>query len=205
MDADRSNIHRSPSPTPRAGDAHGGGDLQLRGDSSVTSAVQLSARSVTSGIQLSARSSSSAEDDTLPSITDTGSRGSFWKSTGKAIEKAVDSSVLGVALPADESYDQSDYDEGESEVGTSVVSEALTTLAERIAMQRERQVAFLKNKGLIGDDGSSLRGGAGGKASPGSPNSRAPTPRRTLSSTRSLTSRWSPHRKRPVSVAQDEV
>ncbi len=51
-----------------------------------------------------------------------------------------------------------------------------STLQERIAKQRETQLAFLKQKGLL-DDEKSLRGGAGGSVT-GSPN--LSTPRRTV-------------------------
>jgi hypothetical protein len=46
-----------------------------------------------------------------------------------------------------------------------------------------RQVAFLKNKGLIEDE-SSLRGGAGASVAGGSPNSNKLTPRRLLGPSR---------------------
>lgn len=135
------------------------------------------------------------------STSDTvGRSGSFLKSIGKAIERKLDNSVLGVNLTDDD-----DYYDTESEVNTSVVSEASTTLQERIAKQRERQVAFLKNKGLI-DDEKSMKGGAGAaslsprRSSPLSV-SAARTPR--FSSTKSSSSlssrRWSP------GDTQDEV
>lgn len=152
------------------------------------------------------RSTSSVGDSRQDTI---GRSGSFFKSLGKMVEKAVDNSVLGVSLPADDNYDSaSDYYESESEVLSSVVSNTSTTLQERIAMQRERQVAFLKNKGLI-DDESSIRGGAGASGSVAdSPNSKSPTPRRSLKSALSARSpvRWSPRREvREADVAQDEV
>ena len=50
--------------------------------------------------------------------------GSFLKSLGKSIEKALDSSVLGVNLPADDYEGSEYYDESESEIQSSVVSEA---------------------------------------------------------------------------------
>lgn len=127
---------------------------------------------------------------------------------GTAIEKAVDNSVLGVPVDPEAERDDSFLEDGESDVGTSVASEASTTLTERIALQRERQVAFLKNKGLIGDDGASLRGGgtggssvAGGGAA--APAVRTPPPKRTRArSTASFATRWSP---RKIAVAQDEA
>ena len=88
-----------------------------------------------------------------------------------------------------------------------------TTLATRIAKQRERQVAFLKSKGMI-DDEAALRGGAGA-ASPA--NSKSPTPRKGMRNLSTSTSppimrnissfsskRWSSPSS-GVSVAQDEV
>eukprot|EP00580_Thalassiosira_gravida_P021108 CAMPEP_0201679670 /NCGR_PEP_ID=MMETSP0494-20130426/48986_1 /ASSEMBLY_ACC=CAM_ASM_000839 /TAXON_ID=420259 /ORGANISM="Thalassiosira gravida, Strain GMp14c1" /LENGTH=213 /DNA_ID=CAMNT_0048163211 /DNA_START=21 /DNA_END=658 /DNA_ORIENTATION=+ len=163
LDAEnRSNMHRSPSPTARegmkAGDPIRGGSLSsrgkspmqrsnspffpptrgdsnshsntffppIRGDSSIASIKGGSVKSSTSD---------NGDGDTLPSYKGSASvsrSGSFWGKIGKAVEKAVDSSVLGVALPADEAHDDSYY-ESESDVGTSVVSEASTTLAERIA------------------------------------------------------------------------
>ena len=50
--------------------------------------------------------------------------GSFLKSLGKSIEKALDSSVLGVSLPADDYEGSEYYDESESEIQSTVVSEA---------------------------------------------------------------------------------
>ncbi|KAL7539129.1 hypothetical protein ACHAXR_009041 [Thalassiosira sp. AJA248-18] len=201
LDAEnRTNSHRSPSPTPGARNSLRGGDASssqkgnvVRGgdDASATSFPPVKQ-------QHSSNSSVASRSDTV------GRSGSFFKSLGKAIEKAVDSSVLGVSLPADDYDDEESY-EAESEILSSVVSEASTTLQDRIAQQRERQVAFLKNKGLI-DDESSMRGGAGASSiTSGSPNSKAPTPRRALSS-RSVGSsrRWSSPRSQ-VSVAQDEV
>ncbi|KAL9182872.1 hypothetical protein ACHAXT_004151 [Thalassiosira profunda] len=170
LDADnKSNSHRSVSPHPRE-----------RGDASVGSGKRISGNSSTEGSRTVGRSGSA-----------------FLKNLGKAIEKAVDNSVLGIG-PTDD--DDDDYDYGtESEIMSSVVeSEASTTLQERIALQRERQVAFLKSKGML-DDEKSLRGGAG--ASTPSPSKTAP--RRSLSGRSSTGSSraWSPR----VGVAQDEV
>lgn len=118
---------------------------------------------------ISARSSGSTGDGNSRSETVRSRPGEFFSRLGQAIEKAVDNSVLGVVPQDDESYE-----EAESEIVSDVMSEASTTLATRIAKQRERQVAFLKNKGLI-DDEACLRGGAGA-----SPSSKSPTPRRGM-------------------------
>jgi hypothetical protein len=61
---------------------------------------------------------------TNSSRTDTvGRTGSFFKNIGRAIEKAVDSTVLGVAISSDnESY--GDETETQSEIVSSVVSDA---------------------------------------------------------------------------------
>ena len=203
--ADSANSHHAPSPGPTR-----------REDSSI-----------------SVRSSGSTGDGNSRSETVRSRPGEFFSRLGQAIEKAVDNSVLGVVPHDDESY----YEESESEIASEVVSEASvscvlrsndqinvpsshshvlpfylkTTLASRIAKQRERQVAFLKNKGLI-DDEACLRGGAGA-----SPSSKSPTPRRGLRNMstsssppvmRNLSSfsskRWSSPSS-GVSVAQDEV
>jgi len=104
---------------------------------------------------------------------------------------------LGVSLPADDDDDSSYEEETESEVASSVVSSAVsTTLQERIAMQRQRQVAFLKNKGLL-DDEKSLKGGAGA----GSVTSGSPTSRSFSSGRRNIGRPWSPR----LGIAQDEV
>jgi hypothetical protein len=114
LDAEnRANSHRSPSPASR----RSGGDslsqsgynapLGARGDSSVRSASSVA--------------TPTSRSDTI------GRSGSFLKSLGKAIEKAVDSSVLGVSLPADD-YDESSYDGTESEVVSSIVSDATVSV-----------------------------------------------------------------------------
>ncbi len=116
LDAEnRSNSHRSQSPTPRSRDGgaessslrennnHGQQQQQqTRGNASISSARLGSVRS---------NESTGSQQETL------GRSGSFFQSLGKAIEKAVDNSVLGV--PLDESYD----DEAESQIASSVISE----------------------------------------------------------------------------------
>ena len=94
-----SNSHRSHSPTPA--------QMQMKkSESSETSINHNSASSVGTPSHSIARS------------------GSFLKSLGKSIEKALDSSVLGVNLPADDYEGSEYYDESESEIQSSVVSEA---------------------------------------------------------------------------------
>ena len=125
------------------------------------------------GVQVAVRSASPA-----PLVQS----GSFFQKLGKSIESLVDNSIAGV-----------DDDSGSetSEESTSVKSKPTSqvsqlTLKERIALQRQKQVEFLKNKGVI-DDESSLTGGAGGSVvgSPGSatPSNRVSTPRRGIGRT----------------------
>jgi hypothetical protein len=107
--------------------------------------------------------------------------GSFFSKLGKSIENLVDNTIVG------KSYDDSDYESGsETSASASATSSQPAskgpTLQERIAMQRQKQVEFLKNKGVI-DDESSLHGGAGGSSISSSkgtstPSSRLATPRR---------------------------
>ena len=101
LDAERrSNFHRSPTPSQRRKGIDGAGDSssqqqqRLRGDSD------------------SARSS----DVTPPAE---GRSGSFLKSLGKAIEKTLDNSVLGVHLD-----DEAESDFAESDFASSIVSDA---------------------------------------------------------------------------------
>eukprot|EP00957_Ditylum_brightwellii_P060828 4618237-Ditylum_brightwellii.AAC.1 len=51
-----------------------------------------------------------------------------------------------------------------------------STLAERQKLQRERQIAFLKEQGLIKDE-TVIQGGAGGGTSPVAASAPAPAPR----------------------------
>eukprot|EP00804_Cyclotella_cryptica_P026604 CCRYP_014029-RA/>CCRYP_014029-RA protein AED:0.12 eAED:0.12 QI:775/1/1/1/1/1/2/392/930 len=111
--------------------------------------------------------------------------GSFLSKLGKSLESLVDNSIVGVKSWESE-YDDEDRSESETSGSLSGTSGQSTkiTLQERIAMQRQKQVEFLKNKGVI-DDESSLHGGAGGSSiiSPKSPtpsnrSSRLATPRR---------------------------
>ncbi len=105
----RSNVHRSPSPAQRkSGEAV---NPPTRDDSSIMSTREGSIRSLNSVA-------------TNLSRTDTvGRTGSFFKNIGRAIEKAVDSTVLGVPISSDnESY--GDETETQSEIVSSVVSDA---------------------------------------------------------------------------------
>ena len=153
----RANVHRSPSP------------MRPKDDTS---------SSPKKGAQVAVRSASPA-----PLVQS----GSFFQKLGKSIESLVDNSIAGV-----KSY-ESDDDSGSetTEESTSVKSKPTSqvsqlTLKERIALQRQKQVEFLKNKGVI-DDESSLTGGAGGSVigSPGSvtPSNRVSTPRRGVGRT----------------------
>jgi len=103
LDAEnKSNTHRSSSPTP--------GQQMTRGDSSVSSSQRHGGSDRSVGTDTVGRSGSS-----------------FLKRLGEKIEKAVDNSVLGVGPLADDN--ESDYyDESESEVNTSVISEASVSL-----------------------------------------------------------------------------
>ena len=121
MDAEnRANTHRSPSPASR----RSGGDSMSQSGNHAPSAPRGDA---------SVRSSSSVATPTSRSDT-IGRSGSFLKSLGKAIEKAVDSSVLGVSLPADD-YDESSYDGTESEVVSSIVSDATVSTMKVLCSQ----------------------------------------------------------------------
>lgn len=99
---------------------------------------------------------------------------SFMAMLGKAVENAFDNSALAVGVPRSESLDSdkcsddenensngngNDYDD-EDDRASEVASEVSSTLQERMALQRERQVSFLKKKKLIADE-SRLKGGAG--------------------------------------------
>ncbi|KAL7489696.1 hypothetical protein ACHAW6_015441 [Cyclotella cf. meneghiniana] len=111
--------------------------------------------------------------------------GSFLSKLGKSIGNLVDNTIVGVKSWESE-YDEEERSESETSGSLSGTSGQSTkiTLQERIAMQRQKQVEFLKNKGVI-DDESSLQGGAGGSSivSPRSPtpsnrSGRLVTPRR---------------------------
>ena len=217
----RSNHHRSPSPTARAaGEAPLGGSGSRSGESppqppQPQPQSQSHPHPPASGrrrapvvLRQAPSADSSSGGDTPSSRGETVSRsGSFWTRVGTALEKAVDNSVLGVPVGDSEAGGDDSYlEECASDVATSVASEASTTLTERIAMQRERQVTFLKNKGLIHDDGASLRrGGAGGSVTGGAGYAASPAcktpPQRALASA-SFATRWSPRR---MGVARDEA
>mmetsp|Transcript_8207 Transcript_8207/g.16695 ORF Transcript_8207/g.16695 Transcript_8207/m.16695 type:complete len:1207 (+) Transcript_8207:191-3811(+) len=160
LEADaKSNTHRSASPMkPRD-------DVSLSSNNNNKSRTNGNHANVIHN-QSSFRSSSSVGDRSSHGETLEQSN-SFFSKLGKVIESAVDKSVLGVKTPtSDDGF--SDYDD--------TASETMSTLQERIAKQRETQLAFLKQKGLL-DDERSLRGGAGGSVT-GSPN--LSTPRRTV-------------------------
>lgn len=115
MEADRANTHRSPSPAPRRS-----------GSDSMSQSGTITAPPAAARGDSSVRSTSSVATPTSRSDT-IGRSGSFLKSLGKAIEKAVDSSVLGVNLPAD-GYDESSYEGTESDIGSSIVSDATVSM-----------------------------------------------------------------------------
>jgi hypothetical protein len=103
----RSNVHRSPTPAQR--NSSDSVNPPTRDDSSMMSAREGSIRSLNSVA-------------TNLSRTDTvGRTGSFFKNIGRAIEKAVDSTVLGISSD-NESY--GDETETQSEIVSSVVSDA---------------------------------------------------------------------------------
>ena len=105
------------------------------------------------------------KDDTsnpskAPSLTPLEKSGSFFSKLGKSIENLVDNSIVGV-----KSYDSDDDSESATSESASekLKHQSQLSLKERISMQRQKQVEFLKNKGVI-DDESSLHGGAGGSS-----------------------------------------
>ena len=110
----RSNSHRSPSTSPMPGDSHSQRLLPAQDAASVNSSTPK---------HISSNSSVGSRTDTI------GRSGSWLKGIGKAIEKTLDSSVLGVSLPADDYDDASSYEGTESEILSSVVSEASVSRA----------------------------------------------------------------------------
>ena len=113
--------------------------------------------------------------------------GSFFSKLGKSIENLVDNTIVGVkSYDSDEESGSVSASESASEKSKPQSQVSQLTLKERIAMQRQKQVEFLKNKGVI-DDESSLHGGAGGSsiASPRAttPSNRLSTPRRGVGRT----------------------
>ncbi|KAL7500665.1 hypothetical protein ACHAWT_009897 [Skeletonema menzelii] len=155
----RANDHRSPNPS-----------VERRKEMSSSSSVQ----SVGSGKSASDRSRSSV---------------SFISRLGKRLETAIDNSALGIGPRASESLESNDSDnENENEDSNTnddddrtseIASEVSSTLQDRMALQRERQVAFLKKKQLLEDE-SKLKGGAGLGATPPSKNTSTPTRTRQL-------------------------
>ena len=103
----RSNVHRSPTPAQR--NSSDSVNPPTRDDSSMMSAREGSIRS------LNSVATNSSRTDTV------GRTGSFFKNIGRAIEKAVDSTVLGISSD-NESY--GDETETQSEIVSSVVSDA---------------------------------------------------------------------------------
>lgn len=154
----RSNDHMSPSPS-----------VERRTEKMNSSS---SVQSVGSGRSVSDRSRSSV---------------SFISRLGKRIETAIDNSALGIGPRASESLESNDSDnENENEDSNTnddddraseIASEVSSTLQDRMTLQRERQVAFLKKKQLLEDE-SKLKGGAGLGATPPTKNT-AQTPTRT--------------------------
>ena len=113
--------------------------------------------------------------------------GSFFSKLGKSIENLVDNTIVGVkSYESDDESGSVSASESASEKSKPQSQVSQLTLKERIAMQRQKQVEFLKNKGVI-DDESSLHGGAGGSsiASPRAttPSNRLSTPRRGVGRT----------------------
>ncbi len=106
----RSNVHRSPSPAKRKSEVSTSQDVipLSRDDASIASKREASFPSSNSVVTSSSRA------DTV------GRTGSFFKNIGRAIEKTLDNTVLGVGLADNESYG----DETESEFLSSVVSDA---------------------------------------------------------------------------------
>ena len=98
------------------------------------------------------------------------SQNSFLTSMARSISDALDGSVLGVPdLPSSDDEDASrsgigsSTTEGENERPVSEAGSSLS-LQERQQMQKAKQIAFLRERGLLkSDDG--LRGGAGGRSS----------------------------------------
>lgn len=114
--------------------------------------------------------------------------GGFFSRFGRRIEDAVDKSVLGVESSddsssgsnSDEGYDSARYassavntdvdgsigyvtEEKKMQDHSSVASSSVLSLAKRQAIQRAKQLQFLKEQGLINKE-SDVRGGAGGEA-----------------------------------------
>jgi len=118
---------------------------------------------------------------------------SFFSSFGKSLTNVLDNSVLGVNnLHSASSGSESDDSDDDSSVMEDTTPNAspmarssnnsigpqtsASTLAERQKLQRERQIAFLKEQGLIKDK-TVIQGGAGGGTSPVAASAPAPAPR----------------------------
>lgn len=116
---------------------------------------------------------------------------SFISRLGKRLESAIDNSALGVgprrseSLSSDEdSDDQNENDDSntnddDDDRASEIASEVSSTLQDRMVMQRERQVAFLKKKQLLADE-SKLKGGAGLGATPPTKNITTPNKKMQL-------------------------
>jgi len=134
---------------------------------SVNSANSTSKLSVAQRARLQADERSSNSVRVKPPPRRGQSESSLLGSIGKSLTEAIDHSVLG--LPSsDESSDEFDDTDDErrysnSETGMSETSGI--SLQERQAIQRAKQLAFLKEQGLIKNE-SNLRGGAGATPSP---------------------------------------
>jgi hypothetical protein len=106
------------------------------------------------------------EHSSSASVQSQTSRASFLKRLGNAVESAIDNSVLGVKTLSSESLDEHNENKNGNENSnddgraSEIASEVSSSLQDRMAMQRERQVQFLKKKKLLADE-SKLKGGAG--------------------------------------------
>ena len=96
-----------------------------------------------------------------PTHSDGGnSRRSFLRNVGQRITRAIDNSVIG--LQTDDDYDSEDESSSyeSSSLDEQTKTEVETPLHVRQQMQREKQLAFLKEQGILNDE-RKLRGGAG--------------------------------------------
>jgi hypothetical protein len=96
------------------------------------------------------------------------SQSSFLSNMARSITDVIDNSVLGVG-DDDESFDSDEdsiedddsrFEEDENEQPPSEAGSGTLSLAERQQIQRAKQIAFLKEQGLLKDP-EALRGGAG--------------------------------------------
>jgi len=164
----RANNHRSPTPSIER--------TKEKKENHPSSSSQ-SVQSVGSGKSVSERSRSSV---------------SFISRLGKRLESAIDNSALGIGPRASESLENSESNEDsdienenednnandDDDRASEIASEVSSTLQDRMALQRERQVAFLKKKQLLEDE-SKLKGGAGLGATPPAKNTTTTPTRRS--------------------------